>query len=56
MDRPSLPELEQEIWNLFDRYEHGDIDRRGFFERAARLLTGGLTAAALLDALLPASP
>lgn len=48
-----LPALDQEVWNLFDRFVHGDIDRRAFLERAARLATGGLTAAALLDVLLP---
>jgi carboxymethylenebutenolidase len=32
---------------------HGDIDRRGFIDRASRYGVGGLTAAMLLDALNP---
>ncbi len=28
-------EFDQELLNLFDQYVHGDIDRRGFLERAA---------------------
>jgi carboxymethylenebutenolidase len=32
---------------------HGDIDRRGFLERAARYAVGGMTASMLLDALSP---
>jgi len=32
---------------------HGDIDRRGFLERAGKFAVGGMTAAMLLDALRP---
>jgi carboxymethylenebutenolidase len=32
---------------------HGDIDRRGFLERAAKFAVGGVTAAMLLDSLSP---
>jgi carboxymethylenebutenolidase len=38
---------------MFDQYVHGDVDRRGFLERAARFAVGGITAAMLLDALSP---
>jgi carboxymethylenebutenolidase len=45
--------FDQELWNLFDRYVHGIIDRRGFLDGAARFAVGGVTAAMLLDALSP---
>lgn len=53
-DRPKLPsKLPQDLWNLFDQYVHGHIDRRGFLDHAARFAVGGLSAAAILDALSP---
>ena len=53
MDRKTSADFDQELLNLFDRYVHGDIDRRGFLERAARYAVGGMTASMLLDALSP---
>ena len=41
------------IWILFDAYVHGDIDRRGFLEKAARFAAGGVTATMLLGMLSP---
>jgi len=38
---------------LFDRYVHGDISRRSFFDGAQKFAVGGLTAAALFDMLKP---
>ena len=55
MERRTSDEFDQELLNLFDQYVHGDIDRRGFLERAAKFAVGGMTAAMLLDALNPAS-
>jgi carboxymethylenebutenolidase len=46
-------DLDPEVWNLFDEYVHGALDRRGFLERAARLSLAGLTAGAVLDLLQP---
>jgi carboxymethylenebutenolidase len=43
----------QELLNLFDRYVHGDIDRRAFLDGAAKFATGGLTAMALFEMLRP---
>jgi carboxymethylenebutenolidase len=43
----------QELLNLFDKYVHGAIDRRGFLVGAARFAVGGLTAGMLLDELSP---
>ena len=53
MDRKKASDFDQEVLDLFDQYVHGDLDRRGFLERAARFAVGGVTAAMLLDALSP---
>ena len=53
MERKQASDFDQELLNLFDKYVHGDIDRRGFLERAAKFAIGGITAAMLLDALNP---
>src|SRR5215471_4155459 len=53
MDRKRASDFDQELLNLFDKYVHCDIDRRGFLERAAKFAVGGMTAAMLLDALNP---
>ena len=53
MDRKTSADFDQELLNLFDKYVHGDIDRRGFLERATRYAIGGMTASMLLDALSP---
>ena len=42
-----------EVMQLFDKYVHGVIDRRGFLDSAARYAVGGVTAAMLLDMLNP---
>jgi carboxymethylenebutenolidase len=42
-----------EVLQLFDRYVHGAIDRRGFLDGASRFAVGGVTAAGLLEALSP---
>ena len=53
MERKKASDFDQELLNLFDQYVHGAIDRRGFLDRAGKFAVGGLTAAALLDALNP---
>jgi carboxymethylenebutenolidase len=53
MDRKKADDFDQELLNLFDRYVHGQIDRRGFLDRAAKFAVGGITAAMLLDMLNP---
>jgi carboxymethylenebutenolidase len=53
MERRTAGQFDQELLNIFDLYVHGDIDRRGFLERAAKFTVGGMTAAMLLDALNP---
>ncbi len=53
MERKSASEFPQELLDIFDLYVHGELDRRGFLERAARFATGGVTAAMLLESLAP---
>jgi carboxymethylenebutenolidase len=43
-------ELDQQVYNLYDEYCHGRIDRREFLRRAAAL---GTAAAAMAQALMP---
>ncbi len=53
MERDRAAEFPREVWQLFDEYVHGGIDRRAFLERAARFAVGGWTAATILAALSP---
>jgi carboxymethylenebutenolidase len=52
-ERKTAGEYPQELLNLFDKYVHGDIDRRSFLEGAQRFATGTLTAAAIFESLRP---
>lgn len=53
MTRKTAHDFDPEVLRLFDKYVHGQISRRGFLDGATRFAVGGLTAAALLDALSP---
>ena len=53
MERKTAHHFEQELLNIFDLYVHGDIDRRGFLDRASKFAVGGITAGMLLDMLNP---
>ena len=53
MKRRTAGDFDQELLNLFDKYVHGLIDRRGFLDGAGRFAVGGMTAAMLLDLLSP---
>ena len=53
MERKTAHDFDQELLILFDAYVHGDIDRRGFLDKAAKFAVGGVTAAMLLDQLSP---
>ncbi|HTR36434.1 MAG TPA: dienelactone hydrolase family protein [Bryobacteraceae bacterium] len=53
MDRKKASDFPQELLNLFDLYVHGDIDRRAFLEGAKKFAVGGVTVAALFEALRP---
>lgn len=43
----------QAVFDLYDKYAHGLIDRRTFFTRLARFAVGGLTVASLANSVLP---
>jgi carboxymethylenebutenolidase len=53
MERRKASEYPQELLDLFDRYVHGDIDRRNFLEGAKRFAVGGMTATAIWESLRP---
>ena len=53
MDRKKASDFPQGLLDEFHLYVHGEIDRRSFFERAAKYAVGGMTVAALFDALKP---
>ncbi len=53
MSREKASSFDPGILDLFDRYVHGDLSRRGFLERAARFAGGSLAASALLSKLAP---
>jgi carboxymethylenebutenolidase len=53
MERKKPSEFPQDLLNLFDRYVHGEMSRRDFFDGAQKFAVGGLTAAALFEMLKP---
>jgi len=53
MERKNASDFPQELLNLFDRYVHGDIDRRAFLDGAKKFAVGGLTAGAIFESLRP---
>ena len=46
-------EIDQQVYDLYDEYCHGRIDRREFLRRASVLTVGGVSALAMAEALLP---
>ncbi len=53
MERKSASDYPQELLNLFDKYVHGDIDRRAFLEGAQKYATAGVTATMIWESLRP---
>ena len=53
MERKKASEYPQELLNLFDKYVHGDIDRRNFLEGAQKYAVGGVTATMIWESLRP---
>jgi carboxymethylenebutenolidase len=49
---PNQP-IDPSVYDLYDEYCHGRIDRREFFRRAAAITVGGASALAMAEALLP---
>jgi carboxymethylenebutenolidase len=53
MDRKKASDFPQELLDLFHLYQHGEIDRRSFFDGAGKFAVGGLTVGAIFEALRP---
>src|SRR5919112_6480102 len=53
MERKVASDYPQELLDLFHEYQHGDIDRRTFLDRAIKFAVGGLTVAAIFESLKP---
>ncbi len=53
MERKTASDYPQELLNLFDRYVHGDIDRRAFLDGAKEYAACGVTAMAIWESLRP---
>ena len=53
MKEITLEDLSQEVFDLFDKYVHGKINRRTFLDQVSVYAVGGMTAAAILDFLSP---
>ena len=53
MERKKASDYPQELLDLFHEYQHGDITRRSFLDRAGKYAVGGVTALALFESLKP---
>src|SRR5205085_9425333 len=53
MERKAASDYPQELLDLFHEYQHGDITRRIFLDRAGKFAVGGLTVAAIFEGLKP---
>jgi carboxymethylenebutenolidase len=51
--RKKASDYPQELLDLFHEYQHGDMSRRDFLDRAGKFAVGGMTAAAILETLRP---
>ena len=56
MERKKASDYPQELLDLFHEYQHGDITRRDFLDRAKKFAVGGVTAVALWESLKPGVP
>ena len=53
MERKNASDYPQELLNLFDKYVHGEIERRDFLEGAKKFAVGGMTATMIWESLRP---
>jgi len=53
MERKKASDFPQEVLDIFDGYVHGRLSRRDFLDQAAKYAVGGMSAAAMLEALKP---
>jgi carboxymethylenebutenolidase len=45
--------ISQEVFDLYDRYAHNQLDRRNFVQQLSRYAVGGLTVSTLMEYLMP---
>src|SRR6185295_8201552 len=53
MERKKASDYPQELLDLFHEYQHGEITRREFFDRAGKFAVGGLTVATIFETMRP---
>lgn len=53
MERKKASDYPQELLDVFHEYQHGDISRRDFMDRASKFAVGGLTVTAIWESLRP---
>jgi len=53
MERMTASDVPQELLDDLHLYVHGEMDRRSFIDRCGKFVVGGLTGAALFEALAP---
>jgi carboxymethylenebutenolidase len=53
MERKVASDYPQELLDLFHEYQHGEISRRSFLDRAGKFAVGGLTLATIFESLTP---
>jgi len=53
MERKVADDFPQELLDLFHEYQHGDITRRSFLDRASKFAVGGLTVTGIWESLRP---
>ena len=46
-------QIDSQVFELYDEYCHGQIDRREFFRRAGQITIAGASALAMAQALMP---
>lgn len=51
--RKTAADFHPQVIDWFQRYVHGEVDRRGFLDGVTRYAVGGVTAVGLLEALQP---
>src|SRR5215510_12507196 len=53
MERKKASDYPQELLDLFHEYQHGEITRRDFIDRAKKVAVGGLTTFAIWESKKP---
>jgi len=53
MERKKASDFPQELLDLFHEYQHGNIARRSFLDRASKFAVGGLTVATIFESMKP---